>query len=60
MSKTVRVKRDGVSSFSFEGEEYRAGRDGSIEIPVEAIPAAVELGMTVVERRRKADDGSSE
>lgn len=53
MSKTVRVRGEGVSAFSVGGEEYRAGRGGAIEIPVEALPDAIALGLSVVAREAK-------
>lgn len=60
MSKaTTKVKGDGVSSFSVEGVEYRAGRDGSIEIPIEALDTALALGLAQV-AGRKSREGESE
>ena len=56
---TTKVKRDGVASFSFDGVEYRAGRDGSIEIPLDALEAAIELGLAQV-LGRKSREGESE
>lgn len=57
MSKTVKVRGEGISSFSVGGEEYRSGRGGAIEIPAEALPEAIALGLSVVARESKRAEG---
>lgn len=45
MSKTVKLKHESASSFSFDGELYEADKKGVFEMPPEAAAAAADFGF---------------
>lgn len=47
MSKTVKLKHDSASSFSFDGELYEADKKGVFEMPPEAAAAAADFGFVL-------------
>lgn len=53
MSKTVKLRHDSASSFSFDGELYEADKKGVFEMPPEAAAAAADFGF--VPHTGKAD-----
>ena len=62
MKQTIKVRREGATSFSTGGVEFRSGRDGAIEIPVENLHAALEFGFTPMQgkAKRAADDDAAD
>jgi hypothetical protein len=48
MSKTMKMKHDSASSFSFGGESFVADKKGVFEMTPEAAAAAVDFGFEQV------------
>ena len=48
--------REGASSVSFGGKEYKVGKDGTVDVPEEAAADLASHGFVPVAEKAKDDD----